>query len=515
MPKRNAPEFYWDEKRKRYRKRIKDKATGKWVSVYGKTKDECRSNAKRRAAELAEAARVKEIPFVFEYAAKWFELYTAEVGEKRKDDYRNAINNHICPVIGGLPITDVTPDDIAALMLTLSDRSHSLQQKVVTTLKRIFKSAVKNKLINESPCEDLKAGGKDSPDKVPLTKTQRTRLLDAVKGTRAELFIMIGLYTGLRREEILGLKWDSVYLSDGVSHIAVRRAVKWDGKNAPIVSELLKSNAAYRNIPLPPQLIEPLTLAKNSSNSEFVICNKNGGAMSATSFRKMWDAVRVRSVRDVTHMVDGKTVTEHLKLGDKIPKHNIVISIDFPVTPHQLRHTYITEMILSGANIKTVQYLAGHKSVQLTLDIYTKLMANRPEDTIHAVLGAFGAPRVVPNNDESKESVDKSIAFDKGSAPFSAGCPGFESPLEHQKRDGQTTVSFYAVVPVKNPGHEREIAGCRFGGEAIGIKNKSFSAQSAAKSRGSNPRWSTKNNSHAAGVGGVFCGDSNPKGSER
>lgn len=88
MPKRNAPEFYWDEKRKRYRKRIKDKATGKWVSVYGKTKDECRSNAKRRAAELAEAARVKEIPFVFEYAAKWFELYTAEVGEKRKDDYR-------------------------------------------------------------------------------------------------------------------------------------------------------------------------------------------------------------------------------------------------------------------------------------------------------------------------------------------------------------------------------------------------------------------------------------------
>lgn len=97
MPKRNSPEFYWDEKRKRYRKRIKDKATGKWVSVYGKTKDECRSNAKRRAAELAEAARVKEIPFVFEYAAKWFELYTAEVGEKRKDDYRNAINNHICP----------------------------------------------------------------------------------------------------------------------------------------------------------------------------------------------------------------------------------------------------------------------------------------------------------------------------------------------------------------------------------------------------------------------------------
>lgn len=56
MPKRNAPEFYWDEKRLRYRKRIKDESSGRWVSVYGKTKDECRAKARDKAAALAASA---------------------------------------------------------------------------------------------------------------------------------------------------------------------------------------------------------------------------------------------------------------------------------------------------------------------------------------------------------------------------------------------------------------------------------------------------------------------------
>ena len=59
--------------------------------------------------------------------------------------------------------------------------------------------------------------------------------------------------------------------------------------------------------------------------------------------------------------------------------------------------------------------------------------------------------------------------------------PGFESPLEHQKRDGQQAVSFAAVLPVENPGHECEIAGCRFSGEAIAIKIKAFPRKARQK----------------------------------
>lgn len=105
----------------------------------------------------------------------------------------------------------------------------------------------------------------------------------------------------------------------------------------------------------------------------------------------MWDAIRIRTVRD------------GFRLGDKIPKHKVTVSLDFHVTPHQLRHTYITELIMAGADIKTVQYLAGHATVQLTLNIYTHLMANKPEDTVQAVALAFGG------NSSGYSSVVKSV----------------------------------------------------------------------------------------------------------
>ena len=57
-----------------------------------------------------------------------------------------------------------------------------------------------------------KSGGVAQKDKVPLTDDQVEKLLDAIKGLPPYVFVMLGIYAGLRREEILGLKWDSVFL---------------------------------------------------------------------------------------------------------------------------------------------------------------------------------------------------------------------------------------------------------------------------------------------------------------
>ena len=54
--------------------------------------------------------------------------------------------------------------------------------------------------------------------------------------------------------------------------------------------------------------------------------------------------------------------------------------MDFLVTPHQLRHTYITNLIDASVDPKTVQYLAGHKTSRTTMDIYAKVKYNRPEE---------------------------------------------------------------------------------------------------------------------------------------
>jgi len=190
-------------------------------------------------------------------------------------------------------------------------------------------------------------------------------------------------------------------MTEQAPYLEVKRALHWEGKNRSVLNEEVKSSTARRKIPMPLPLQKCLKDLQSSrlqnknkrlSASPYVVCNQTGGAVSATGFRKMWDVIRIRTVRD------------GLKLGDKIPKHKVTVSLDFHVTPHQLRHTYITELIMAGADIKTVQYLAGHATVQLTLNIYTHLMANKPEDTMQAVALAFGGTSL--GNQSVKKSAE-------------------------------------------------------------------------------------------------------------
>ena len=208
--------------------------------------------------------------------------------------------------------------------------------------------------------------------------------------TKAEAFCGLALYAGLRREEALGLAWENVHLDAEPPFIEVRQACNWGSGNQPEITAKLKSNAARRDIPIPWQLVEILTRVKAKSKGAFVVANDKGQPMSKQSFRRLWEVIRLRTVHEITVTEDGVEKKVMLKLGDKIPKHKVEISLDFHCTPHQLRHTYITELIMSGANIKTVQYLAGHSTVTLTLQIYTHLMENTPADTVGAVVSAFG-----------------------------------------------------------------------------------------------------------------------------
>ena len=79
-------------------------------------------------------------------------------------------------------------------------------------------------------------------------------------------------------------------------------------------------------------------------------------------------------------------------------RENIVYCLDFKVTPHQLRHTYITNLIHAGVDPKTVQYLAGHENSQVTMDIYAKAKYNRPEELSEVVNGTL---KLQADSDES------------------------------------------------------------------------------------------------------------------
>ena len=417
MPGKKAAEFTWLESKGLYRKRIKNPHTGKWRDIYGHTKDEIRENVRSQLEEWTASAAELNSPKVYQYCQKWYELNTGKLTPKGREGIKNVINNHICPVIGNMPMAEVTHDDAQRVMAACSELSNETQKKILNVLRRIFDAAELSDVVVRSPARGLKAGGRPTAEKVPLTREQQSALADAVRDTRCWPFVMLCLYAGLRREEALGLKWDCVHLDTETPYLSVRRTLIWE-KSRPVVSERLKSAAARRDIPLPPQLVDCLRSLKHSASGH-IVADTKGGPMSQQSFRVMWDAVTVRTARTVTDVVDGRPVERELKLGDKVRNKKVYITLDFSVTPHQLRHTYITELILAGANVKTVQYLAGHSSVQLTLDIYTHLTERQPQFTAGAVLNAFapdsgsknplGVNSGVQNMGEKRETIESTI----------------------------------------------------------------------------------------------------------
>jgi integrase len=110
-----------------------------------------------------------------------------------------------------------------------------------------------------------------------------------------------------------------------------------------------------------------------------------------------WFSIRLRlpvKERSYYRYEDGKRVKHTVTpvLGEKAA-HNgkVVYSLDFEVTPHQLRHTYITNLIHASVDPKTVQYLAGHESSKITMDIYAKVKYNRPDELVRSMSCAFAS----------------------------------------------------------------------------------------------------------------------------
>lgn len=380
------PEFYFDGTYYRKRKKLPD---GTYKDIRAKTKEELRAKLYDLETAVRQGIVLDDSTTVAELAVEWYNNRKAGLSLARQSDYRTAINLRICPIIGAMKVKDVRPEYCQRIMAQMSDLSFSSQQKTASALKQIFSCAVDNGLILRSPAEKVKAGGKKAAEKTALTREQCAQLEDAVRGTRAYIFVMLGLYAGLRREEICGLQWKDVDLVSTPPRLVVNNAMRFTGGKA-IFPSPLKSKAAHRTIPLPEGLAQALREEKAKTNSFFVIHGKGGQHITYQGMRNIVSIIDRRAP-----MTEGKKKRREQKekeLGRPIaarkPQKNIK-RIDFRPTPHQLRHTYITRLIESGMDIKKVQYLAGHDDIRMTLNIYSHVVGNSPEDLIAAVSAAL------------------------------------------------------------------------------------------------------------------------------
>lgn len=319
-------------------------------------------------AEIGAGVDVSSDVTVQQLAQTWYNVYKKpHLKEGGQRAVKNTVNNHILPIIGALKVRDVKPVHIRQVMAAESDLSKSQQRKTIQALRGVFRAGVENGIIVKSPVpEEMKASGKDTEEKVPLTTLQSQRLLQTVKDTRAFLCVAIILGTGLRREEVCGLMWSDIDLEEG--SISVNR-VRTFYDNAGAFSDDLKSKAARRTVPTPNWLTEALRAAHANAKSLYVLHTKTGAPLTKDSFRSMWEIITSRTTDDPKLL--GKPIDE------RHPK--IKYGIDFHVYPHLLRHTCITRWFEAGLDVKTVQYLAGHETPEITLKIYTHYLQEERE----------------------------------------------------------------------------------------------------------------------------------------
>ncbi len=376
-----------------YRTRIQD-ADGKLVALYARTPEELYDKELEALEQIDNATFRRKSPTVAEYCEKWLLMQSVHIRATTLTDYTSKIQRHIIKELGQKRMADVTLDDIQLALVPVSQKSASVYKSVVILYKSIFRAAKESHVIDENPTIYLDSkGGVPQEERQALTDEQAERLLDAIRGLPPYVFVMIGLYAGLRREEILALQWDSVYLDTDTPYLTVRRA--WHTEhNRPVILTELKTKAAERNIPLPVCLAECLKAAKAISTSDYVVANRDGEPLSYTQFKRLWQYIVTRTVKERSYYryEDGKRIKHTVTpvLGEKAA-HNgrVVYSLDFEVTPHQLRHTYITNLIHSSVAPKTVQYLAGHESSKITMDIYAKVKYNRPDQLVRTMGSAF------------------------------------------------------------------------------------------------------------------------------
>lgn len=307
--------------------------------IYAKTIPELNKKAKEIEAQIVTGSYISKDMRVSEWTIDWLKTYKSGLREHTKRSILSNLNLHILPILGEMSISGVKPIHCQSVINKISHQSEALQRKVLQIMKQLFETAVDNGLANQNPAVKIKIVSHSKPNNKLkfLTVEQQKALLNNITEPRAKAFCALCLFCGLRREEALGLLWTDI----SGNKLHVKRSVTFPS-NQPDDNRELKTPAANRVIPMPPELITILNETPKKSLN--VISDTRGNEMTLTSFRRMW------------------------AYAEK--------AVSFHVYPYMLRHSYASSLYRLGVNIKEAQYLLGHTDAKTTLNIYTHIENN-------------------------------------------------------------------------------------------------------------------------------------------
>lgn len=373
-----------------YRKRITlgHSADGKPIvkAVYGKTKEELENKIANLRVERGMGVVVTNDKSTWQYWAQaWLKLKAPTVGKSAAINYKTAVK-HLSP-LNSEKISKITSVDIESIISGMAESGYSKRtlKLVINTAAQISRLARKNHAMMLNITEDVKAP-KDAPvserkaitseeedmlwNVKPVPAKTKSDIRRAKRLPTIRMFALMQLNCGLRREEAAALRWKNVDLKNA----SVIIDCAYDFKAKKIKPP--KSKSGYRTIPISDRYLAELKVWKKDNSSTlqgrtWVFPGRNG-VITEGEFSRLWDILL-----DAANEIDigarisfGKQKAKNE--GVKSKKARLKMPRNHEFTSHQLRHTFATNCNAAGIDMRTIQYLMGHSTPEMSMK-YTHL----------------------------------------------------------------------------------------------------------------------------------------------
>lgn len=299
-----------------------------------------------------------------DFISDWIERQKPTLKATTYDNYRNMLNRHIKPYFNssGLKLTDIKPMHIQSYInAKLKEVSPNTVCKHLAVMKTAMQDALINDLIKSNPCYKVKPPRREKPKHDFYNEQELKQLLTVAKGSAIEVPIFLATFFGLRRSEIVGLKWSAVDFESRTISIcgSVTREQQPNGSWKDVYSDTLKT-AASNDVYLMNNTV--YTYLKN-------LYERNKHIISNTDDYKEYVCVNAIGERFKVDYISHAFV----KLLEKEGLRSI--------TFHDLRHSVLS-LLAKHYSMKMVQSYARHANFSITADTYCHIdTAAKAEET--------------------------------------------------------------------------------------------------------------------------------------